>query len=68
MLEMQLKHIEDEQGLSCSQCDKKFCSLPVLHSHKSRVHEEDYICNFCSVSYRTLQSLRRHNQQCQKCK
>ncbi|KAF7285529.1 hypothetical protein GWI33_010528 [Rhynchophorus ferrugineus] len=67
MTELQMKQMDDdEQGLSCNQCDRKFCSVPVLHSHKTRVHEEDYICNFCGVSFRTLQSLRRHNQQCQK--
>ncbi|KAL1500819.1 hypothetical protein ABEB36_006256 [Hypothenemus hampei] len=59
--------LKDEHGLfTCNHCDKKFPNVPSLHTHKTRVHEEDYICNFCNVPFKTLQNLRKHNQQCQK--
>lgn len=57
----------DEQGLlQCNHCNEKFENVPALHLHKNKVHEEDYLCNFCNIPFKTLQNLRKHNQLCQK--
>lgn len=50
---------------SCSQCDKKFQDVGQLLLHKS-VHGDDFICNFCNMSFKSLQFLRRHNSMCSK--
>ncbi|XP_030761437.1 BEL1-like homeodomain protein 1 isoform X2 [Sitophilus oryzae] len=62
------REIIGSELMSCNRCDKQFSSVSLMHIHKMRVHEEDYICNFCNVAFKTLQNLRRHNQQCQKLK
>lgn len=50
---------------SCGQCDKKFQDMGQLLLHKS-IHGDDFICNFCNMSFKSLQFLRRHNSMCSK--
>lgn len=50
---------------SCNQCDKKFQDMGQLLLHKS-IHGDDFICNFCNMSFKSLQFLRRHNSMCSK--
>lgn len=50
---------------SCSKCDKKFQDLGQLLLHNS-VHGDDFTCNFCNLSFKSLQFLRRHNSMCSK--
>ncbi|XP_050300441.1 uncharacterized protein LOC126738972 [Anthonomus grandis grandis] len=58
---------QDGEGMfSCNHCKKKFPNVPSLHSHKTKMHEEDYLCNFCNIPFKSLQCLRKHNQLCQK--
>lgn len=50
---------------SCTQCDSKFNDMGQFLLHKS-VHGEDFTCNFCNSSFKSLQFLRRHNSMCLK--
>lgn len=49
----------------CNQCDKKFLDIGQLLLHKS-IHGDDFTCNFCNMSFKSLQFLRRHNSMCSK--
>lgn len=50
---------------SCNQCDKKFQDMGQLLLHRS-IHGDDFTCNFCNMSFKSLQFLRRHNSMCSK--
>lgn len=50
---------------SCNQCDKKFQDIGQLLLHKS-IHGDYFRCNFCNMSFKSLQFLRRHNSMCSK--
>lgn len=50
---------------SCSKCDKRYHEMGQLLLHKS-THGDDFTCNFCNLSFKSLQFLRRHNSMCSK--
>lgn len=50
---------------SCNKCHKEFNDVGQLLLHTS-IHGELFTCNFCNVSFKSLQFLRRHNSMCSK--
>lgn len=57
--------VNSDGSHSCSKCDKSFQNMGQLLLHKS-VHGDDFTCNFCNLSFKSLQFLRRHNSMCSK--
>ncbi|KAJ8916574.1 hypothetical protein NQ315_000218 [Exocentrus adspersus] len=51
----------------CNKCGLVFPDVGKLVLHKA-VHGDDFVCNFCSKSFKSLQYLRKHNNMCSKMK
>ncbi|XP_049824428.1 uncharacterized protein LOC109604079 isoform X2 [Aethina tumida] len=50
-------------------CNEQFVNPTLMAAHRAEQHGhfgEDYVCNFCGGTFRSLQLLRRHNTKCCK--
>ncbi|XP_018567447.1 uncharacterized protein LOC108908029 isoform X2 [Anoplophora glabripennis] len=61
-------HSEVKDGPhTCGRCGINFPDVGKLVLHKT-VHGEEFVCNFCNRSFKSLQYLRKHNNMCSKIK
>lgn len=61
-------HSEVKEGPhTCGRCGINFPDIGKLVLHKT-VHGDEFVCNFCNRSFKSLQYLRKHNNMCSKSK
>lgn len=56
---------EEKDGLFYCTCGLSFANIGKLHAHKV-IHKDEFTCNFCKQSFKSLQYLRKHNSICSK--
>ncbi|XP_023018666.2 uncharacterized protein [Leptinotarsa decemlineata] len=56
---------EETKSLNCTRCGMNFPDVRKLLLHKA-VHGDDFVCNFCNMTFKSLQYLRKHNNICSK--
>ncbi|KAG5893452.1 hypothetical protein JTB14_012169 [Gonioctena quinquepunctata] len=49
----------------CAKCGMNFPDIRKLLLHKA-MHGDEFVCNFCNMTFKSLQSLRKHNNVCSK--
>ena len=54
------KHLVKEVIHRCTQCSNRFQNKTAMEQHMKEVHKEHPICPFCSVSFTSLNVLRKH--------
>ncbi|KAJ8956378.1 hypothetical protein NQ318_015116 [Aromia moschata] len=60
--------VESKDGThTCGRCGMRFTDVGKLLLHKA-VHGDDFVCNFCNRTFKSLQYLRKHNNMCSKIK
>ena len=61
-LHMKKEHLNNFEGIPCSQCDKQFNTACDFEIHKNSVHDKsrDFKCHLCTKAYPRKSSLNSH--------